>query len=667
MLTPLPTNGALGFYPQLIKGPDILKLAAFNYAAIILILILLLSIFMRKMTKGISNKVYLFAIGTVLVSALFDTWAIHMDNTGMSNPTLMYIAHFGYLLFHNLTTPAYVAYIISTTDSWRTVKKSKPQLAALCLPFAAIVVCMIVNTFTDSFIFSIQDSVYVRGPFFFLLYASAVYYALLCLIYLVKFRKQMKLSKFIAIAIILPLVAIAVVIQFLHPDISVEMFACALSLLFISMTAQRPEDHIDVLTGLNNHSAYIDSMKYSFNSGKKFTTIIINMENYSALQAMLGIELLKTLLMRISSRLTKINKSEKLHSDIYYLDSGRFRVVLREDTREKAELVAHSIISAFERNIMINELTLNLTAYVCVVNCPEDTADFKAFSSFGSSFQDNAREPNVVLYAKNLLKKENFDLMSNLDSIIENALQNHKFKVYYQPIYSVEQKRFTTAEALLRLIDDDYGFIPPDIFITAAEKSGAIHRIGEYVLDEVCRFISSDRFKRLGLDYIEINLSVAQCMHGNLAHEVLQTLRKHDISSDKINLEITETAASYSQNTMQANMNILSSAGISFSLDDYGTGYSNIRRVVQLPLKIVKLDKSFADELNNPKMWVVLKNTVKMLKDMNMEIVVEGIETQDMAEQFSNLKCDYIQGYYFSKPIPENDFVEFITKSRASA
>ena len=196
--------------------------------------------------------------------------------------------------------------------------------------------------------------------------------------------------------------------------------------------------------------------------------------------------------------------------------------------------------------------------------------------------------------------------------------------------------------------------------ITAAEKSGAIHKIGAIVFEKVCQFIASDDFKKLGLDYIEVNLSVAQIMNSDLPDVILSTMKEYGVSPDKINLEITETAAAYAQDVMTENLDKLTKAGLSFSLDDYGTGYSNMKRVIQLPLKIIKLDKSFVDENNNPKMWIFLENTVKMLKDMKMEIVVEGVETQEMLDAFSDLKCDFIQGYFFSKPIPKNDFVAFI-------
>ncbi len=114
---------------------------------------------------------------------------------------------------------------------------------------------------------------------------------------------------------------------------------------------------------------------------------------------------------------------------------------------------------------------------------------------------------------------------------------------------------------------------------------------------------------------------------------------------------------------MTENKEKLHRAGFTCSLDDYGTGYSNITSVSSLPLKIVKLDKSFVNQSDNPSMWSVIQSTVTMLKSMNLSIVVEGIETKDNVKKFSELHCDYIQGYYFSKPIPTKDFVKFILKN----
>lgn len=153
-------------------------------------------------------------------------------------------------------------------------------------------------------------------------------------------------------------------------------------------------------------------------------------------------------------------------------------------------------------------------------------------------------------------------------------------------------------------------------------------------------------------------------MQKDLKEKVLYYLKKYHLKPEQINLEITETAANMAQEIVEENIQILSKEGIYFSLDDYGTGYSNISRTISLPFRIIKLDKRLADKVNDSKMNILLKNTIRMLKEIGMEIVVEGVETKETLLAFTELECDYIQGYYFSKPLPEMDFVDFIRKSQ---
>lgn len=641
------------------------KLIHFDICALILLLVLLFSVIIRKMTNGLTNRMFLVVMATMFASTLFNIWAVTLDNSGNANHVLLYIAHTGYLFTHNLTTPAYVMYIISLSDTWHKMLKNKIQMTLLIAPFTILTAALIVNLFTDC-VFEISNNAYIRGDLFFILYIVAVYYMIFGVVYLFRCRKVLSKAKIMSISAMVPLMITAILIQFAHPRLVVEMFAGAISLLLITMTTQRPEELIDVRTGLGNYNAYVENIKRSFANEKNFTVIMLNIGSFLSIQSMLSYDSTLTLLRTVGEEILDAAKSAKIDPDVYYLDRGRFRIVINQYNSDKAARTAENLRKTLCSNKTINKLVMEFTPNICVTKCPDDVKDFKTLIALGENFHDKSYNTGGVLYATELFKQDRFDMVNNIDLIIEKALKNNSFKVYYQPIYSVEKGKFATAEALLRLIDEDYGFVPPDMFIAAAEKNGAIHKIGDFVLEEVCRFIASDKFKDLGLDYIEINLSVAQCIHGNLADKVLETLKKYNLTPDKINLEITETAVTYAQSIMKQNLDRLSSAGVSFSLDDYGTGYSNMRRMIQLPLKIVKLDKSFVDEQSNPKMWIAIQNTVKMLKDMNMEIVVEGIETQKMVEQFTDLNCDYIQGYFYSKPIPEDDFVEFIKKSHAA-
>ena len=614
------------------------------------------------MTKGLTNRMFLLVLATTFASTAFSIWAVTLDNSHNADQVLLYISHTGYLITHNMSTPAYVLYIISLSDTWHKMLKNKLQMTLLIAPFGILVALLIVNLFTDC-VFEIADHTYVRGELFFVLYAIAVFYMVYGLVYLFRCRKILSRSKILAISAMVPLMLLAIMVQFINPRLVVEMFAGAIALLLITMTTQRPEELIDVRTGLGNYNAYVENVQRSFANNKSFTVIMLNISSFLSMQSMLSYDSTIMLLRSVGEEINKAAKHTKLDAEAYYLDRGRFRIVTIYDDKKLASETAETLLETLRKNHVINSLAIEFIPNICVTNCPDDVSDFTTLISLGGNFHDKSYNTGGVLYAAELFKQDRFDMANNIDIIIEKALKNNSFKVYYQPIYSVEKGRFSTAEALLRLIDSEYGFVPPDMFIAAAERNGAIHKIGDFVLEEVCRFIASDKFAELGLDYIEINLSVTQCMHADLADKVMATLKKYNLTPDKINLEITETAVAYAQSVMRQNLDKLSGAGVSFSLDDYGTGYSNMRRMIQLPLKIVKLDKSFVDEQSNPKMWIAIQNTVKMLKDMNMEIVVEGIETQTMAKQFTDLNCDYIQGYYYSKPIPEDDFVEFIRKT----
>ena len=257
-----------------------------------------------------------------------------------------------------------------------------------------------------------------------------------------------------------------------------------------------------------------------------------------------------------------------------------------------------------------------------------------------------------------------FAIRTNLDSILNRAITAKRLEMYYQPIYSVKEKRFVSAEALLRLNDSEFGMIPPGLFIPAAESRGLIVPIGNFVLEDVHRFISENDLDELGLSYIEINLSVAQCLQRDLPERMKRLSDKYGVSPDKINLEITETTYDNIGEVMEQNLTALTEEGYSFSLDDYGTGYSNMQRVSRLPLKIIKIDKSLVDDMHREDGLSIMRNTINMMKDIRKEIVAEGVETREGLEMLSEMGVDYIQGYYYSRPLPADEFKTFIKEHR---
>lgn len=641
------------------------QLIHFDVAALIVLAITLVSQLTRNMKKGSTNRFFLSLVILTMLCAGADIWAALLSNFNYPAEGMHLAARTVYLLLYNSIPPFFLMYIISLTSTWSKVTGKVPLAILMAVPYVGNIILHIVNIFTGC-LFTVPGGEFTVTELAFIPYSVAGLYIIGCIVYMIIYHRLFTVRKALALLLMLPIMGMVIMSQIVAPNTLIMIFGNAVGLMLISVLVQRPESVMDTFTGLHNYSAYADDMKKNYMTDSHTTLVLINIGNFDSLQKLLGYDRTGIMLKKIARKLNDCSRAAKSHAILYYLDRGRFRVVINSFNRGTAENAAQLINQALREPVKIEKFELNIIAYVCLARCPEDIPNFRSLMSFGGDIQQKLSYNGEVIYADSGRVKSMVNLLGDVDDIIDRAFANHGFQVYYQPIYSIEKKKFVSAEALLRLFDEKEGFVSPEIFIPAAEKSGAIHKIGDFVLNEVCRFMASDQCKQLGLEYIEVNLSVSQCMRHDLARKVIGVMEKYGVSSDQINLEITETAASYDQNVMSENLKQLSAAGISFSLDDYGTGYSNMSRIAALPLKIVKLDKSFVNSQTD-KMWTVLQNTVKMIKDLNMEIVVEGIETADMVKKFSALKCDFIQGFYYSKPIPEQDFVKFISeKNKAS-
>lgn len=636
----------------------------FDVASVIILLIILFTNLYRRMYKDMASVVFIALIGATLAAGMFECAQIILYSAGCRNDIVFAVVKTFYIMFHNLATPIYFLYIISIARTWHKLQEHHMLAVFMLVPYAVVVVMYVINLFTG-FLFVFNGGIEISHSNAVQFICSGIYIAA-SIVYVIRNKCLFKKHQLLALASMLPLTVLALVIKIFLPNSLVGVFSNAVGIMIMSTVIQRPELVIDTTTQLKKYSLYADDMEKAFKNGNHLTVIMVNIANYSAIYHLLGYDATNRLLRKISNRLNDLNIRYRAFANIYYLDRGRFRITINSFNTDKIRPLAFAINEALKDKLTVKNIDITPNSFVCVTRCPEDFDDFGSLTVFGSDFHNKIPYTGDVIVAEELLKQREFSLSNEMDDIIDQALDRGNLKVYYQPIYSVAEKRFTSAEALLRLIDDERGFVPPDLFIPAAEKNGTIHKIGAFVLDEVCRFIKSDRFKDLGLDYIEINLSAAQCMRTDLADQVLGTIKRHGVDVSQINLEITETAASYSMAALKDNMQKLAEAGVSFSLDDFGTGYSNMERVASLPLKIVKLDRSFVNSQHKPKMSIFVENFIRMFKGMDMEIVVEGIETDQMVRRFSDLKCDFIQGYYFSKPIPEDAFVEFILKNKAS-
>ncbi|WP_051589010.1 EAL domain-containing protein [Ruminococcus sp. NK3A76] len=640
-------------------GTELLKLVYFDYSACIVLAMILVSTVMRKMTKGRLNLLFIALSVTAFIASAADCYAVRHDNMLYDNIAVRMIEHEVYLLFHIVTTPLFCMYATELTDTRHLVRRHPVLRHLLSLPLIAAAGALLINPINKKTFYFDETMHYARGEWFWLLYVVAAVYICYLIFFLFRFKRSVGVARWVSLLILLVCMLGAIVLQMFFPRYPVEMFATAVGLLFISAMVQRPEEIMDVESGAKSRSAFAEDMQRSYDNHKAFDIIILKESNLHSFGDLLSYEERIKLLRRTIENVSKLSQQTGVYCEVYYLRGGVFALTLDDVYREQSMELAHALNKEMKLPIKVSSMHINLITYVCLIHCPEDLGSKTALFDF---INKAIPADDEVTLAEDILSSGRYDMLIDMESIIGRAVSENTLEVYYQPIYSINEKRFTSAEALIRLKDEKYGFVPPDLFIPEAEKNGQIHKIGRFVFESVCDLIASDEFSELGLDYIEINLSVVECMRDTLADDIISTLERFGISHDRINLEITETFAAKSQSVMEANIRKLTEAGITFSLDDFGTGYSNMQSIALLPLTITKLDKTFASLEDNKKMTVVVEHSIDLIKALQMKIVVEGVETKEMLERFSQLGCEYIQGYYFSKPLPREDFIKFITE-----
>lgn len=493
----------------------------------------------------------------------------------------------------------------------------------------------------------------------------SLYYICLWGLILIKYRKILSTTKKTYVRVF-GVVHLFVLLLFFLTEMK-ELFTFEVSvLLLVNLYAiQSPEDYFDKSDAmLLKH--FINSVKLDILRDRDFSILFIRFHDIDVKYDSFGDINTNMLLSKVVAVLQETHKS----SIVYRIDKRTFALkIAKLDDSQKNEIVL-AVTDRLKKVFRYGDISTIFAISTILVDSYKDFIN--------DNYEENSKEVVVgnaidelisfvrnikIPIGKDLVYKEllSTDKESIIIDCVKRAVENNGFMVYYQPIYSTNKKRIVAAEALIRLIDKEHGFISPEDFIPLAEREGYILKIGEFVFTEVCRFYSENNLKDKGIDYIEVNLSAVQCMQYKLADEFVEIMHKYGLNSSQINFEITETSAMNKNSAVELNINYFVDHGVDLSLDDYGTGYSNISYLYNLPFAFMKIDKSILwSSDKNDKANITLNNIFKMAKNLKMRTVVEGVETEEHIKKLLKLDCDYFQGYYFSKPVNENDFVKYL-------
>lgn len=635
---------------------------AFDLCSIPIFILILINCWLRKMNHGRVNQLFLAISFVSLFCAVTDMWsALLLSVPPLSRMEMIVgsVLTYAYLLTRNVTLVLYTLFLFATTRTDYRIRRLRRRLL-LWLPEALLAVLLAQNLFTHNVFAVTALGGYRRGPLMPAFYAVAAFYGLFGAVYCVCCKRYLGVRRWSAMLSLYVLSFGAVLIQLLYPQMLVEMFSTAVSLLAILLVVMRPEETMDVSVGLQSALAYQTDLRNMLLAKQRVQIMAIQLVNAQEIQSFFGEALFSPFVEEIAGELRKLCRSRHIRQDLYFERPGTIYVMLDDANRDMGDTVAAFLSETRERTRLFADLGVQFNPKVCLIRAPQDLREWKDIVNLGHRFARMGAQEQVVFRASDFVSSSNFEVENHMEEILNRALVEHAIEVYFQPIYDVKTGRFHSAEALARLRDSKYGMISPGIFIPAAETLGLISPLGNEVMEQVFQFVSRHDMDALGLAYIEVNLSVAQCMQRDLLDTIMTLQKKYEIDPRRINLEITETTFDSVSEGARKNLNRLTQMGYTFSLDDYGTGYSNIQRLCKLPLKIIKIDKSMVDEISNETGRRILSHTVQMMQSIDKELVVEGAETRETVDALKVMGCDYIQGFYYSRPLPPEKFVEFL-------
>ena len=631
-----------------------------DFCAIALFLGMIFTVIYRKSIITSRGKFFLAMLLFGLISGIADILSINSS----LNSLVVYIFNVIYFASRTLIALSFCLYMISLTDNWHKYKNGPWRILLLFIPFILVIGLLISNYWTH-WVFDVSDGKYIRGMLidYGIMYICTFVYFLIALIYFIIYREFFNRVKKFAIIQVYPILIIVLLFQAFRMNWLIEIFATAFFSLILMNLLERPEEIYEPEIGLKKYTAFQEDSYKAAKTKKVISLVFVKIVNDVRLTSKMNYGEQISLRKSIGELLKSTAKDFSLKGDFYYLGVGEYAIALKDLKKDNSESYAMTVRRRLNVPIKTDFGIVDLYSNVALVHCPEDISNTETAINFVENFVHIPSVLDSVLELSKMPNRRDFEVRMNMSSIIKKGLTDKKFEVYFQPIYSVKEESFTRAEALLRLYDDKYGEIEPKDFIPEAERNGTIHKIGDIVFDKVCEFIASDDFKTLGLEKIEINLSTVQCMHEDLPIHIMDAVKRYGISPSAINLEITESKDAYSHKMMEDNINVLKELGFSFSLDDYGKGYSNLDHVTQMPVDAIKLDRSLTLS-DNPEIQVMFSHSLKLIKDLKKKVVIEGVENEDILNMFETSLCDYIQGYYFSKPLPKEDFIDFLYKKK---
>lgn len=662
----------VGYAEQLLeiedREGDMIWNFSFCVVTIMVLVVLVLYFWKNPRLPVLLNDFFVALILVELGTLIIDVGSSMMDMNHKSFPVWsLYLANTAYFVFFIIRCFLFFEYTITLL---RIRRNTTYNLGYLYYFLGIIFLTVVVTSFASGAIFSIDRKTgYVKGFLYELIYGALFFYLIAGLAYLIYYRDRLRKQEWISIISAHLLLIAGGICRFLFPSVLLMDSFFMLSILMLYLSFENADLYMENRTRTFNYQAFERVIEEKVAYGKKFWFAAVMARNYSETREIYGGVQMDQALGEIGAYLKRTFRKKV----IFYERNGCFIIMDRHG--RDPEKVRQRVFERFARHWQAYDTMVDIhLVYAQMdpklkIQSAEQLGEClrKLFDSVTSGQELDLRKSvgedsseNIITINQEMLDRIVSDFKDQ--KILKEAIAGKRILAYLQPLVDGKTNRIIAAEALARIEDKEMGVIPPFRFIPIAEKNGSIGILGEQVFERVCWFLR-EYGDELGLEFVNVNLSPIQCMNRELADRFEQLIQKYQVDPKRIHLEITEESL-VDTKILRWQMERLISRGFSFALDDFGSGYANQFKVKEYPFSGVKLDMSIVrDHFKNPDR--MLPDSVDVFLDRGLNITAEGIETREMAEGMKEMGVTYLQGYYYSKPLPIAEFVKYVKNYRA--
>lgn len=409
----------------------------------------------------------------------------------------------------------------------------------------------------------------------------------------------------------------------------------------------------DSLTGLYTEQAFLHYAKMIIknNPNTNMHLVVAKIKDFKLINNIHGTKKADDLLVYLASAFDKYSKNNLIAKR----GISSFVCLVYNDAKLEQDAML-SIIQEISKNAPIKGIKIKYGIYANIDKKLSVSAAYNYASLAKEAIMDNY-DLDIAYYTEDMANKRIYE--QSIENSFKSALANKEFIVYYQPKIDISTEKIIGGEALVRWIKPDGKIVSPGDFIPVYEHDGQIAKLDEYVFNEVCNLQRRKMENGKELLPISINLSRYSILQEDIVEKYIKIANQHKIPYSCVPIELTESAAVYGDRIKEASEQLVN-AGFSLHIDDFGSGYSSLTSLNQFPFSTLKIDKSLIDHVCEQKGKTLVEQVIVLSKLLNMKVVAEGVETKEQLDEIKKMNCDAVQGFYYAKPMSENDFVNFV-------